>query len=100
MLTKRYSLIVVLDVSCLLAGCGGGGDHSPPLSQATPFPQLHRLVQFCRCRLDGIHADGHGDELPVVVLGSVERQRAFDNICFRYASASTDSAADVAASVR
>src|SRR5258708_36962018 len=43
MLTKRYSLIVVLDVSCLLAGCGGGGYHSPPPSPSNPVPTITSL---------------------------------------------------------
>src|SRR5258706_2074916 len=46
MLTKRnfrYCFIVVLDVSWLLAGCGGGGYHSPPPSPSNPVPTITSL---------------------------------------------------------
>src|SRR5258708_10540063 len=45
-LTKRnfrYCFIVVLDVSWLLAGCGGGGYHSPPPSPSNPVPTITSL---------------------------------------------------------
>src|SRR5712671_2965373 len=37
------AFIVVLDVSWLLAGCGGGGDHSPPPSPSNPVPTITSL---------------------------------------------------------